>query len=129
LPTDGSTVNVRLSYTINSVVDFVDYSYTASNPGAVPEISSPVPGSTLAGDTVTFNWTDNSAGVTFWKLLIGTAPGLRDLHESIVFDGSVLSETVSGLPTDGSTVYVELRWVIGANPSDGIAYTYTAAPP
>ena len=115
LPTDGSTVHVRLSYTIASVTSVVDYTYTAFNAGGggSPEITSPVPGSTLSGSSITLNWTDNGAGVTFWGVRIGTSPGARDIHQSAIFGGGTTSTTVGGIPTDGSTIYVELSWVVG----------------
>jgi len=83
----------------------------------------------LTGDTVIFNWTDNGAGVTNWRLLVGTTPGERDLHEGAIVDGSVLSETVAGLPTDGSTVFVTLQWKFGSSPVEQAEYTFTAATP
>jgi hypothetical protein len=93
-----------------------------------PLISSPAPGSTLDSDTVTFTWTDNGAGVDEWRLLVGTTPGANDIYLSPLFDGTVLSDTVSGLPTDGSTVHVTLLWKIDSVPSQA-AYTYTAFDP
>jgi hypothetical protein len=130
LPTDGSTVHVRLSYTVNSIVNTVDYQYTTSNTAGTPQMVTPAPGSTFSGDTVTFDWTDNGAGVSNWRLVIGTSPQASDLYLSPVFDGAETATTVSGLPTDGSTIYVTLRWVVGVlgqDPAEAADYTYTAS--
>jgi hypothetical protein len=127
LPIDGSTVYVRLSYTVGSVTNNEDYSYTAYSPSTTPEITGPVPGSTLVSDTVTFDWTNNSTGVTAWVLKVGTTPGGNNLYQSTVLDGATLSHTVSGLPTDSSLLHVTLRWKVGASPGMGTGFIYTAA--
>ena len=118
LPTDGSTVYVRLRWRIAGQVTTVDYVYTAAGDGGPPPpppespgMSSPAPGSVLAGSSQTFEWTANGAAVERWQLQIGTAPGGTQLL-SRGLDANVLSFTAAGLPTDGSTVYVRLRWRI-----------------
>lgn len=72
-----------------------------------PTITSPTPGSPLAGTTVTFQWTANGAAVTAWWLYIGSSVGGADLHNSGDL-GASLSTTVSGLPTDGRQIFVRL---------------------
>src|SRR5204863_10161350 len=85
------------------------------------QLSAPVPGSTLTGSTVTFTWA--GTGVPGYQLSVGTAPAGGDLFDQVV--GTSLSATVTGLPTNGSTVYVRLWSLIGSvwNYRD---YTYTA---
>ncbi len=85
-------------------------------------ITSPPPGSALPGPTVTFVWTDVAAD-QYW-LDIGTAQGGTDIYSQD--QGTNTQATVTGLPTDGSTLYVRLWTVRGAqwNYTD---FSYTAA--
>jgi serine protease len=85
-------------------------------------MTSPAPGSTLPGSSVTFAWTAGS-GVTEYWLHVGSTPGGSDLYNRT--QGSTLSGTVTGLPTDGRPLYVRLWSLIGA--WQWIDYVYTAA--
>jgi hypothetical protein len=88
------------------------------------DITSPAPSSTLAGTSVTFNWTAGT-GVAERYLMVGTTSGGSNIYAG--YQGAALSHLVSGLPTGGVTVYVRLMsyisgmWVINN-------YTYTSAP-
>ena len=132
LPTDGSTVYVTLKWRIDGVTSSASHSYTAADdggppPGGTPTMTSPADGSILAGSSETFMWSDEGASVDLWRLQIGSAPGGRDLFVQN-FDSAITSTTVTGLPTDGSTVYVTLRWRIDGVTSEA-SYTYTASGP
>ncbi len=100
--------------------------YTASFrfPTVPGELTSPTPGSTLLGSSATFQWT-SGVGVTEYKLQIGSAPGGKGLVDQSA--GTALQMLVTGLPTDGRSLYVRLRSRIG-----GVweirDYVYTAAP-
>jgi beta-propeller repeat-containing protein len=114
LPTDGSTLYVRLWSLIGSTSQFNDYTYKAntavsSGPAAM---SSPTPGSTLSGSTVTFQWIPGAGVSQYWLYVSKVAAGGTDLLNSN--ENTQLSQTVSGLPTDGSTVYVRLWSLTGA---------------
>ena len=124
LPTDSRTIYVRLRYVVNGQWQHQDYEYTAAD--LIPELTVPTPSSTLAGPNVTFEWTSNGAPVTLWVLEIGTSPGLTNLHYSGTLSSTVLSRNVTGLPTDGSTIHVRLRWVVNGQWKDAF-YTYTAS--
>ena len=87
------------------------------------QLTTPPPGSTLAGSTVTFGWTAG-INVPSYQLTVGTTPGGGNLFDQVV--GSTLSTTVAGLPMDGSTVYVRLWSLVGAMWVFR-DYTYTAA--
>jgi hypothetical protein len=104
LPTNGSTVYVRLWSRINAVWQFNDYTYTATS-GVKAQITRPAPGSTLASSTVTFVWNTGTEVSEYW-LEVGTTPGGNQIYNQS--QGTNLSVTVSGLPTNGSTVYVRL---------------------
>jgi hypothetical protein len=124
LPTDGSTIYVRLYSHIGSNWPSLDYTYTASG-GAPATITSPPNGSTLAGSSVTFQWTTGTGVTQYWLSISKTGVGGGDLYNADPGPGLVTSKTITGLPTDGSTIYVRLYSHIGSNwPSHD--YTYTA---
>jgi hypothetical protein len=126
LPTNGSTVYVRLWSRINGAWQFNDYTYTTTSSGGVKaQITSPAPGSTLASSTVTFVW-NTGTGVSEYWLEIGTSPGGSQIYSQS--QGTNLSVTVSGLPTNGSTVYVRL-WsrINGAWQFNDYTYTATSS--
>ena len=77
------------------------------NGWGMPEITSPASGTTLSGSTVTFYWTFNALSVDASVLYVGTSPGASDIYLSDWLTTNT-HVTVSGLPTDGSTVYVRL---------------------
>ena len=69
-------------------------------------LTSPVPNSALTGSTVTFGWTQVRV-----QPLIGSMSGARSGGNQYYRSGNlgnVLSKTVNGLPTNGTTVYVTL---------------------
>jgi hypothetical protein len=127
LPTDGSTIHVRFWYqdTSSSGWAYTDYTYTAYTGTGTFKITSPTPGSTLSGSTVTFQWT--SGAYQYW-LYVGSSVGSYSYHNSGLISGSTTSRTVSGLPTDGSTVYVRLWYRASSTSSWQYSdYKYTAA--
>jgi Pro-kumamolisin, activation domain/Bacterial Ig-like domain (group 3) len=124
LPSDGSTVWARLYYLQNGIWSYVDNTYTAYNPNSNKGvITTPVPGSTLAGTSVTFTWTAGAGATAYW-IDAGSSPGGNQYFQSGNI-GNVLTKTVTGLPSDGSTVYVTLYSLVGGNWLSN-AYTYTA---
>ncbi len=132
LPTDGSLVYVNLKWRIDGVVSAASYVYTASGdggppPGGTPVMTSPADGATLSGASETFTWSAEGAAVDKWRLEVGTSPGSRDLSATSM-DSTVTSTVVSGLPTDGSLVYVNLKWRIDGVVSTA-SYVYTASGP
>ena len=79
LPTDGRAIHVRLwSYT-SAGWQFGDHSYTAATAVTPAVITSPAPGSTLPGASVTFTWTTGS-GVSQYYLYVGNSVGGADLY-------------------------------------------------
>ncbi len=69
------------------------------------EIISPAPESTLDGSTATFAWSAGSQ-VQEYFLYLGTTPGANDLYG--LSQGLNREVTVSGLPVDGSIIYIRL---------------------
>jgi hypothetical protein len=78
----------------------------------------------LTSSTVTFDWTAGSPGPYSYWLDIGSSAGGNNYYSSGNL-GNVTTTTVSGLPTDGSTLYVTLYTLISGS-WVGNAYTYTA---
>ena len=93
---DGQDINA---------LDFV----AGSAGGHLAEITAPTPGSTLPGSSVSFSWTD--VGADSYNVAIGSTAGGSDYYDQD--QGTNTTVTVSGLPTDGSTVYVELGTLSG----------------
>ena len=126
LPTNGSTVYVRLWSLVGGVWDFNDYTYTAltgAAGGGKAAMTSPIPGTALTGSSATFTWSAGTA--TQYHLEVGTtAVGSNNVFSANT--GTVLSQLVAGLPTNGSTVYVRL-WSLVGGLWDFNDYTYTAA--
>lgn len=90
------------------------------------QILSPTDGATLTSTSVTFEW-NYGAEVTQYRLWVGTSPlnasTDADIYRSAALTGN--SQTVSGIPSDGSTVYVKLHsYINGA--FQVTSYTYTA---
>jgi hypothetical protein len=124
LPTDGSTVYVTLWSFVDGQWLNNQYTYTAYSAGqATGVITTPTPGSTFTGPTVTFDWTAGTGSSAYW-LDIGNVPGGNQYYQSGNL-GNVLTATVNNLPTDGSTVYVTLYSLVGSQWVAN-AYTYTA---
>jgi hypothetical protein len=123
LPTDGRTIYVRLWSYVASGWQYNDYSYIASSVATPAAMTSPTPGSTLPGATVTFSW-NTGTGVSQYYLYVGNSSGSGDLYAASL--GGSTAATVSNLPTDGRTLYVRLwsytnlGWLFRD-------YTYTAA--
>ena len=123
LPTDGSTVYVRLMQTVNGVTSSTDYTYTSVLLASPSAMTSPTPSSVLAGSSVTFQWSAGS-GVTERYFTVGNMPGASDFYGG--YQGAGLSRAVTGIPTDGRTIFVRLSsWVGGA--WSIASYTYTAS--
>ena len=73
-------------------------------------ITSPAPGSTLSGSSVTFTWSP-ATGASHYILYLGTTgANSRNVFSS----GSLAatSVTVSGLPQNGLTIYARLYWQV-----------------
>ena len=125
LPTNGSTVYVTLSSLIGGTWQSNDYTYTATtttNTGPA-QMTTPAPGSTLTASTVTFQWSGGTGVSAYW-FDVGSTAGGNNFFANGGY-GSILSATVTGLPTDGSTVYVTL-WSLMGGTWQYNAYSYTA---
>jgi uncharacterized protein (DUF1800 family) len=90
-------------------------------PAPAAVMVSPVPGSIFSGSTVTFQWGGGKASA--YTLTLGSDSGGGDIYSSNAL--RTTSATVTGIPTDGRTVYATLyshirkSWVSNS-------YTYQA---
>jgi Pro-kumamolisin, activation domain/Bacterial Ig-like domain (group 3) len=124
LPTNGSTVYVTLFSEIGGNWQNNQYTYTAYNAASAAGVmQTPTPGSTFTGSTVTFTWSAGAGASSYW-LDVGSTAGGNQYSQSGSL-GNVQTTTVSGLPTDGSTIYATLYSLIGGN-WVGNSYTYYA---
>jgi len=112
LPTDGSTVYVRLRTQFSTGWQYNDYTYRAATgttstttSSTKATMTSPVGGSTIRGGSVTFRWT-SATGALKYRVYVGTTRGGSDLY----LDSGItaLNATIGGLPTNGRTLYVRL---------------------
>ncbi|MDR3771852.1 MAG: chitobiase/beta-hexosaminidase C-terminal domain-containing protein [Terracidiphilus sp.] len=124
LPTNGETIYARLYTIFNGNAVSSDSTYKAATQ-AQSAITSPTPGSTLTGSTVTFNWTPTS-GASGYSLWLGsTGAGSNDLYNSHETVGT--SATAKGLPTNGETIYARL-YINFNGVAQHVDSFYTAAP-
>jgi hypothetical protein len=123
LPTNGSTIYVRLWSLIAGNWLFRDYTYTAVTASSPATITSPSNGSTLTSSSQTFDW--NAGGGATQYVIWAGANGAGSNNITAMDRGGNLNATITGLPVDGSTIYVRLWSLIGAS-WEFIDYTYTA---
>jgi hypothetical protein len=126
LPSDGSTVYATLYSYISGSWISNSYTFTAFNgASAAGVMNSPATnGATINGTSYTFGWSAGSG--TAWWIDVGSTAGGNDIYQS----GSLSTQTqlVTGLPADGSTIYVTLYTYVGSNWINN-QYTYTSGPP
>jgi hypothetical protein len=126
LPTNGSTIYATLwamiggAWTVNSV-----YTYTAFNSAAgAAVLTTPAPSSTLTGSSAVFTWSAGTLATAYW-IDVGSAAGGHQYYQSGNLGEVLTTKTVSGLPTNGSAIYVTLYSLIGGVWTYN-SYTYTA---
>ncbi len=125
LPSDGSTIYATLYSLVNGSWVNNMYTYTAfSASSAAAVLTTPTPETTLTATSVTFSWTPASPPTNYW-IDMGSTAGGNNYEQSGSLPSSQTSVTVSGLPSDGSTIYVTLYSFIGGNWVSN-SYTYTA---
>ena len=124
LPTNGSTIYVTLYSLVQGTWLSNAYTYTAfSGSGAQGVMTTPTPGSTFNGSSVTFDWTAGAGASAYW-VDVGSTVGGNQYYQSGNL-GNVLTVTVNGLPTNGTPVYVTL-WSLVGGQWVNTGYTYTA---
>jgi hypothetical protein len=124
LPTAGAKVYATLFSYIGGTWYSNVYTYTEAGTPTPAVLTTPTPGTVLAGSSVTFKWTTGT-GVTLYALRLGTTgAGSSNLYNS--GDITATTVTVTGLPTAGAKVYATLFSYIGGTWQSNV-YTYTEA--
>jgi hypothetical protein len=123
IPTDGSTVYVKLWTLLGGAWQSSDYTYKAGGAITKAVMTSPASGATLTGASVTFTWSAAAGASAYW-LDVGSAQGQPNIYGQNV--ALTTSQTVNGMPVDGSTVYVRL-WTLSGGAWQSNDYTYKAA--
>ena len=123
LPIDGSNRigNQSARVTYPQVLGWIHAGTTA----VASTMTSPAPGSQFGGSNVTFTWTSGTSVSARW-LYVGSSSGGAELYNSNQLGATTTSLTVSGLPTDGRTIYVRL-WSQLPSGWSLLDYTYRAA--
>ena len=90
----------------------VDTFMAISEVGTSAAMVSPLPATVNLTETTTFDWVSDGDGapVESWRLLVGTTPGASDYFDSGALESAARSAVVTGLPTDGSRLYVRLQY-------------------
>jgi hypothetical protein len=124
LPTNGVSLSVQLWSRINGVWQQMDYTYTEAGTPSQGSLTSPAPGSLLAGSGATFSWTAGS-GPTQYELWLGTTgAGSNNVYNSGPL--TTTSANVALLPANGVTLYARL-WSMLSGVWQSTDYTYTEA--
>src|SRR6185295_5761476 len=89
------------------------------------QMTSPAAGSTLTSSSQTFTW-DSGTGVSSYRLDIGNTAGATDVYAGQATTN--VSAQVTGLPTDGRTIWARLSSNISGTWQFN-DYSYTAASP
>lgn len=106
IPTDGVTLYATLSTQIGGIWTQADSTYTEAGKPVLAAITSPTPGSTLAGTSVTFKWSAGAGPTGYWLVAGTTGPGSTNLYDA--GGTNTTSATVTGVPANGDPVYVTL---------------------
>jgi hypothetical protein len=106
MPANGSKLYVRLWSWVGNHWEYNDYTYAAAQP-QIAELTSPEQHAFLDSTSPTFTWTAGT-GVIQYYLYVGSTPGAADYFNSGAVPSGTTSVESSGLPDDGSTVYVRL---------------------
>ncbi len=134
LPVDGSSFYINLYALENGVWSIVDSTSVTAFTAPQPAITSPTGSSTLTSGSVTVNWNPNGNTPDNWVVTAGTSnvagTAAYNIALPTVLDTSATSQTLTGLPIDGSGFYINLyafengAWSI----KDSISVTAFTAP-
>jgi hypothetical protein len=110
LPSNDSPVYATWWYELGGTWQNIQTSYTGFGAtGTIATLTSPTPnGSTLSGSSVTFTWQAGSDTATNYWIDVGSTAGGNNYYQSGPLPTTTLSQTVNGLPVDGSPIYVTL---------------------
>jgi len=126
IPTYGGAIYATLYSEISGVYEPTVYTFTATGSPVAAVLTTPTPSSKLSSSSVTFSWSPGGGVANYW-LNVGT--GNTGLNAKSLYSGASTTATsvaVTGLPTNGETIYATLySYIAGAwQPT---VYTYTAS--
>jgi len=125
LPAFGVPIYATLYSYINGVWEPMVYTFNSSGSPVAATMISPTSPSTLPSGSETFTWT-TGGGVTAYWLNLGTSP--TGANSKNIYDSESMantSATVTGLPSNGETIYATLYSLINGV-WQSVQYTYTA---
>jgi N-acetylneuraminic acid mutarotase len=113
IPTNGAHLYATLWYYLYGKWQYSTATYTAAGTPTPPALTTPAPGSTLPGSTVTFGW-NPGAGPTRYVLRLGTTGfGSMDVYSGAATTGT--SVQVTTVPTNGAKLYATLWYYLNGN--------------
>jgi hypothetical protein len=125
IPAFGQPIYVTLFSQINGAWQPNQYTFTESGSLSAAVLTTPQPTTQLSGSSVTFAWTSGAGPTSYW-LSLGTSPtgpNTKNIYSS--GPTTATSVNVTGLPTNGETIYATLySFINGVWQSS--SYTYTA---
>jgi N-acetylneuraminic acid mutarotase len=110
IPTNGAYLYARLWYYVNGKWQFVDALYTEAGTPTPPAFTTPAPGSTLPGSTVTFRWNPGDVATRFVLRLGTTGLGSSDVYSGAATKGTSVQLTT--VPTNGAKLYARLWYYL-----------------
>ena len=128
IPCSGGTINVQLwtHYPATGWQTPKNYVYQACT-ATLATVTSPTPGTTLTGSTVTFKWAPGTGADNYW-LDVGTSVGQGNICSGAT---TVTQSTCNNIPTNGVPIYVQLYTHVNGTwqgpPSAAYRYSYAAA--
>ena len=101
-----TAVALGSTYIVVGNVDGPIYS-VPTNVGQLATLYNPPVGSLLGSSSATFQWNGSNSSQAYW-IDVGSTPGGNDYDQSGSLPRTTLSRTVTGLPTNGTNIYVTL---------------------
>jgi sugar lactone lactonase YvrE len=126
IPQYGETLYATLYSYIAGAWQPIVYPFTAAGAPVAAALTTPTPGSKLTSSSVTYTWSAGE-GVNYYWLNLGTTnsgAGAKNLYSG--GSTTLTSATVTGLPTNGETIYATLYSYI-AGVWEPTVYTYIAS--
>jgi hypothetical protein len=124
IPTDGAYLYATLWYYLNGKWQYVTSTYTEAGTPTPPALTTPAPGSTLPGSTVTFGWSPGTNPTRYVLRLGTTGFGSMDVYSGAATTGT--SVQVTTVPTKGAKLYATLWYYLNGKWQYANA-TYTEA--
>jgi N-acetylneuraminic acid mutarotase len=110
IPTNGAYLYARLWYYLYATWQYADAVYTEAGTPTPPAFTTPAPGSTFLGSTVTFGWNPGKGATRFVLRLGTTFKGSTDVYSGPSTTGTSVQLTT--IPTNGATLYARLWYYL-----------------